>query len=100
MLDIDERGEATELLGLGDRRERERGFTGAFRAVNFDDTTPGKTADAESAVDHDVSRGNRLNLRNGRVAKSANRFATVVFFDLLESEVEVLEAGCGRLVVG
>ena len=34
------------------------------------------------------------------VAEAADRFAAVVFFDLLEGEVEVLEAGCGRLVSG
>ena len=37
VLDIDERRQAAALLRLGDDGERERGFAGGFRAVNFDD---------------------------------------------------------------
>ena len=62
MLDIDEGREATEFLGLCDRRESERGFSRAFRAINFNDTTTRKTSNAERAVDHDVPGGNRLDL--------------------------------------
>ena len=100
MLDIDECHEAAEFLGLGDRRQSERRFSGAFRAIDFDDAATGKSSDSQRAVDHDVPGGNRLDLRNGGVAEAADGLAAIVFFDLLESEVEVLEAGCGRLVVG
>ena len=92
VLDVDESREAATLLGLGDGGKGESGFSGAFRAVNLDDTATGEAADAEGAVDENVARRDRIHRRNGGVSQATNGFAAIVLLDLLEGEIEALIA--------
>ena len=54
---------------------------------------------AQRAVDQDVSGGDNFNGRDRRIAESANRFAAVVLFDLLDGQIEVLCPHRGGLFI-
>jgi hypothetical protein len=53
---VDEGGHAAGLLGLGDGLEGEGGFTGGFRAVDFDDAAAREAAHAQGMVEGDGTR--------------------------------------------
>ena len=57
MLDVDEGGDASTLLGLGDDSQREGRLARGLGAEDLDDTTLGETADAKGAVDEEIPRG-------------------------------------------
>ena len=99
MLDVDKAGQPAVLLCLGYRGQCEGRFARAFRSENLDDAATRKTADAKGAVDLNVSGGNNVNGRDRRIAESANCFAAIVLFDLLDGEVEVLCAHGGGLFI-
>ena len=46
VLRVDKGGLAAPLLGLGHDMQRQGGLTGGLRAVDFNDSAPGHTADA------------------------------------------------------
>ena len=98
MLDIDERGEAAALLRLGDDGERQRGFAGRFRAVNFDHAAARKSADAERAIDQDVAGRDDVDIDDLLVAEPHDGAIAVIFRDLLQGEIEILVAGGGHFV--
>ena len=50
MLGIDEGAGAADLLHFRDDLQRQRGFAGGLRPVDFDDPTAGQATDAQSDV--------------------------------------------------
>ena len=99
MLHVDESGETTGLLSLGDDSESERRFTRGFRAVNLNDTAAGKAASAQGLVNEQISGGDDTDVRLQAFATHAEDgpFA-VVFLNLLNGEIEIAPACFGELV--
>src|SRR6059058_2394719 len=98
MLDIDKRRQPATLLRLRDNGESQRRFAGRLRTVNFHDTSARKTANAERAIDQNISRRNDLDVDDLLVAETHDRAITVVFCDLLNGQVEVLVTRSDELV--
>ena len=102
VLHVDEGRHTTHaLLGLGDHRQGQRGFTGRFRAKNFNDAATGKAAHAERGIDGDRAGGNDFNgeLRVG-VAKAHNRAFAVFLGNGLQGQLQVFIAHHVGLVLG
>ena len=57
-----EGGKATALLGLGNDRQRERGFARGFRAEHLDNPTAGETTDAQRAVNEKIPSRNDVHI--------------------------------------
>jgi hypothetical protein len=60
---VDDGAGAAFFLRFGDDLQRERGFTGAFRAVNFDDAPARQAADAKRDIEAERTGGDGLDLR-------------------------------------
>ena len=60
MLGIDECADAAIFLALGNGFETECGFTGGFRAENFNHAAAGQAADAECQVHAEGAGGNNI----------------------------------------
>src|SRR5690606_3166747 len=91
---VDERRDAAGLLHVRDRVERDGGLAGGLGAVDLDDAAARKTANAESDVQGDGSRGDRLH-RDALLVAQAHRGALAELpVDLPESRLERLAAIC------
>ena len=88
MLGVDERADAALLLRLGDRVQRERRLTGAFRAIDFDDAAARQTADAESDVEADRAGGDGLVLDRLALAQAHDRTLAKSALDLADRRVD------------
>lgn len=62
MLGVDEAANAALLLRLGHRVQRECRLTGAFRAINLDNTAARQTAHAQSNIEAQRPGGDGLDL--------------------------------------
>ena len=62
VLGIDKRHDATHCLGLGQDLERKRRLTGGLGTVNLDDTAARHTADTQSGIERQSTRGDGLEL--------------------------------------
>jgi len=98
MFDVDEGGEPTGFLGLSDGGEGKGGFTGGFRAVDFDNPAPGEAADPEGLVDEEVAGGDDRDVDDFFVAHAKDGTFAKVFLDLLDREVEVASAGVSEFL--
>ena len=98
MFDVDEGGEPSGFLGLGDGGEGEGRFTGRFRAVDFDNPAPGETADSEGLVDEEVSGGDDGDVDDFVVAHAEDGAFAEILLDLLDGEVEVAGTGVGEFL--
>ena len=100
VLDVDEPGQTAALLRLRDRRQRERGFARAFRAVDFDDAAARQAADAERDVEPERAGRGRLDLGHRVVgAEAHDRALAELPLDLRERAVQRLLLVGGPLVV-
>ena len=68
MFGVDEGGDASGFLGLGDGVDGQRGLTGRFGAVDFDDTAAGITAYTQGHVQSDGAGGDDFHLLDVVVA--------------------------------
>ena len=98
MLDIDEGGEASQLLSLGDYGEGEGGFPGGFRTKDFHDAAAGKAAGTEGAVDQEIAGGDDFDVHFPVFPEAHDGAVAEVLVDLLEGGVEVFGAGGGDTV--
>lgn len=92
VLDINESGEPAAFLGLGHDGQRERGFSGGFRPVNFHDASPGKASDAQGAVDEEIAGGDDFHFGMRIVAEAHDGTLAIIFGDLLDGQIEILGA--------
>src|SRR5690606_17392144 len=80
---VDEGAGTAKLLHLGNRLQRQRRFTGRFRAVDFDNAAARQTADAECDVQAQRTGRNDLHfLDHGAVFHAHDRTFTELLFDL------------------
>ncbi len=90
MLSIDEGGEATSTLRVGDNMLTERGFTRRFGALDIVDTDTRYATDAEGQIERDRAGGNTFDLNSGRIAQFHDRAFTETTLDLCQSQVDGL----------
>ena len=89
VLHVDEGSHAAGLLRFGHHLQRNRGFTGRFRAENFDDAAARKSSHAERVVERNGARRNRRHLHDGFLRSQPHDGAFAeLFFDLAEGESE------------
>src|SRR4051794_7836539 len=89
MLDIDERSQSTQLLGLRNEGQRQSSLTRAFRTEDLDDPAARKAADPKGPIDENVPRRNRLDVHLRRVAEPHDRAISILFHDLLKDQIEI-----------
>ena len=92
MFNVYEHGIAAFALGFGDKRKTQSCLAGGFRAVNFNNSSARKAADAEGEVYCDRTRANRFDIHFCRVAQPHQR----AFAELL---IDHAEGGFKRFVV-
>ena len=89
MFGVNKGAGAALFLCLCNNAQGQRGFTGAFRAVNFDNPAARHAADAKRNVDADGAGGNSFDIRNGIVLSEAHdRTFAESFFDLAQGRVK------------
>ncbi|OPZ95770.1 MAG: hypothetical protein BWY72_01970 [Bacteroidetes bacterium ADurb.Bin416] len=93
---VDESGDATGFLSLGDGVDGQGGFTGGFRAVDFDDTASGVATDAQGGVQTDGSAGDHSNVYHSFVAHLHDGAFAVVLFNFFHCGLEGFELFIGR----
>ncbi len=82
MLGVDERRLATELLRFGDNLKREGGLTSRFRAINLNDASARKAADAKRGVNRKASGRDHVHgHQNVLAAQPHDGALTVRLFD-------------------
>ena len=83
VLGVDKRGGAAGLLRLGHHVQRHGGFTGRFRAVDFDDAAARQSAHAQRHVQLQTAGGDDLHVHFFRgVAQLHHRALAEVLFNL------------------
>ena len=75
---------AALALGFGDKRKAQSCLAGGFRAVNFNNSSARKTADAECEVYCDRTCANRFDIHFCRVSKPHQRAFAELFIDHAE----------------
>src|SRR5207253_7419035 len=89
MLGVDERGDAAQMLRLGDHVERERGLAGGLRAVDLGDPSSRQAADAERHVERQgASRNDRDLLEGAAGAQAHDRALAKLPLDLRDRQLE------------
>ena len=99
VLNVNEGGEATAFLGLGDRREREGGFAGGFRTEHFDDSAAGESADTEGAVDEQIAGRDDIDIDAVSIAEAHDGGFAEFLLNVGDGEVEVAFAGLLEFIV-
>src|SRR6201992_494424 len=84
VLGVDERGDAAELLSVGDRVQGHGGLTAALRAVDLDDAAARETAEAEGDIERDRSGGDDLDGLVPLLAEAHHRALAKLPLDLDE----------------
>src|SRR5262249_12214813 len=79
---VNVRGDAARLLGLGHDVQRQRGFAGAFGAVDFDDAAARQSADSDGGVNADARSRNHGNIFRLVVAEAHDRAFTELLFNV------------------
>ncbi len=93
VLRVHERGDAAQLLGLRDDRERQRRLARGLRAVDLDHAAARHAADAERHVEAERSGRNDFDVGVGRVLAEAHHGALAeLFLDLAERGAQRLLA--------
>ena len=87
MLSINEGGDASVALDLGDGMQGQCGLAGAFRAVNLDNAPLGIST-TQGEIKGEGTCGNRLDPHPGCVPKAHDRSLAEIALDLTEHEVE------------
>lgn len=95
VLHIDKDGVAAFFLSLRDGAETESSLTGAFRAVDFADSSAGEAACAEREVDGDGTGGDDVDLHFSGFAEAHQGAGAELFIDAGNGEIEVLAVGFG-----
>jgi hypothetical protein len=90
VLGVDERGDASLLLDIGDGVERERGFAARLGPVDLDDATARVAPDAEREVEPDRPGGDDGNLLVERFAifEAHDGALAELFFDACDGQLE------------
>src|SRR4051812_42895033 len=95
MLGVDERGDATAPLRVGDRVQRHCRLTAGLWTVDLDDPAARQSADAERDVEADGAGRDHLNRCPRVIAEAHDRAVAVVLTNLRECGIERLVAvGC------
>ena len=76
------------LLSLGDDMQRQGGFTGGFRAVNFNNPTAWQAADAGGDVKGDGARRDRRDVHAVVLPQAHDRALAILFFNLRERGIQ------------
>src|SRR5690606_12759722 len=84
VLGVDERGDATVLLRVRDRVQRDRRLARGLGAVHLDDASARQAADAERDVERDRARGDDLDGSTPVVAEAHDRPLAELAVDLSE----------------
>jgi hypothetical protein len=79
---IDKRGDSALALRIGNSMQRQRGFTGRFRAIDFHDAPARQSADAESDVQGNGTGGNGFDRRTGVIAEAHDRALAKLLINL------------------
>ena len=84
MLSVNECRDTAVLLSLSNHVEGNGGFTGRFRAVDFDDTATGNTANPQGDVQRQDARGDDFHIHPGLSIPQTHyrTFAKVLFYFL------------------
>jgi len=92
---VDERGDSAGRLNVGDGVKCEGRLSLRFRAVDFDDATPGQPTDAEGDIEGDGSGRNNGNLRAFFRAEAHDRALAELTVNLCECCFQRFIAVCG-----
>ena len=86
-------------MRLRDRRQGQRRLPENFPVRKSRRPARAESLHPESAIDQDVSGRNDFDRRHRCVAQPSDRFAAVVFLNLLDGKVEILCANRGSLII-
>ena len=89
MLSIDKGRHTTTPLHLSNGMQGERGFTGAFRAVNLNNAAFGITA-AQGEIQGERTGGDGFNPHAGGIPQAHDRTLAEVAFDLIQHQTQGL----------
>ena len=90
MFDVDKGRQPTTFLRLSNHRQGQCRFPGRLRPEHFDDPASWESANAERAINQDVTSRNDVDIDNFLVTQTHDRAFTVVFSDLLNRQIEIL----------
>ena len=99
MLDVNECGQSTCLLCLGNHRQSQRRFTRRLVPVDLNNPTAGKTVDTQSLINQKVSRGDHADVNLVVATHAQDRSFAVILLNLLNRQVEVASASVCELAV-
>ena len=77
----DKGGDAARSLAFRDRVQRQRRLSARFRSKNFNDSSAGESADAESVVERGATGRNRGHLLDFAFAQDHQRTLSELLFD-------------------
>ena len=103
MLGIHEGHLAALLLGLRQHMERQRSFTGGFRAVDLHHAATGQAPDPQRQIQRQRAGGNRLHIGHVAVTVAHDRALAIHLFNLLHGGLDRLflvgvDGGCRRFL--
>ena len=91
---VDDGGDAARFLGLGDRMDRQGGFSAGFRAVDLDDPALGVTPDAQRMVQGDGSaRDDLRRIPFWLISQLHDGTLPVILLDLVDRRLQCLQFG-------
>ena len=90
MFDVDKAAHAAGPLGFGNDMQTERGLTGAFGAVDFDDTAFGHTAHAQGNVQAQAAGGDGFHVEPGGFSQLHHRTFAILLVEIGKGRVQRL----------
>src|SRR3954470_5377432 len=88
MLGVDIRSHPSRALGIRDDMQRERGLTAGFRPVDLRDAAARDAPDADSGIQVDGSRRDRLDSHLALGAESHDGSLAAALFDLRNGQIQ------------